>query len=302
MIEISVVFPTHNRQKVVEMALRSFDRQTTPGDRYEVVIVDDGSRDQTVERVKKLAPKLKYRVVVLSQKKLGCAAARNKAIKKAQGKVILHINDDTIAHPDLIKKHLEFHQRHPNEKFGLLGYVTWHPELTVTPFMYWLEHGGPYFSFSEIEGKEAGWERFWTCNISLKKKFLLENGLFDEEFPTAAWEDVELGYRLGKAGLQLLYDKKAIGYHYHLTNIHSIKNKMLANGRSALLLKKKMPQNLLPPLAKFPKLFLLLDAIFFLKPVVFLLEQLALFAETRFSAGLIFNLVLLHYRIKGLRE
>jgi len=302
MIELSVVIPTYNKKKTLQMTLQALNCQDYDFDKFEVIIVDDGSTDGTIKEIKNLIPKLKFKTSILSQTNQGPASARNRGIKKARGKIVLIINNDTIATSDLVKRHFEFHQKHPDEKFGLLGYVTWHPDLRVTPFMYWLEHGGPYFSFSEIKGRKAGWERFWTCNISLKKKFLLENGLLNEEFPYAAWEDIELGYRLGKAGLQLLYDKHAVGYHYHPTTIDSIKNKMKANGESAMILKKKLPKNLLPPLAKFPRLAIILDTIFFFKPSFFLLEKIALWAETRINLGLIFDLLLLHWRIEGLRE
>lgn len=302
MIKLSVIIPTYNKPKILRMTLESLDKQIYPKDNFEVIVIDDGSIPNAQAEVKNFAKQLDINFVFLTQKHQGPAAARNKGIKKAKGKIVLIINDDTITIPDLIKRHVEFHQKHPDENFGLLGYVTWHPKLKVTPFMYWLEHGGPYFSFCEIKGRKAGWERFWTCNISLKKKFLLEDGLFDEDFPYAAWEDVELGYRLGKASLRLLYDKKAIGYHYHPTTISSIKNKMRANGESAMILKEKLPRNLLPPLAKFPQMAIFLDTIFFSKPILSLLEKIAFWAEKRYSLGLIFDVLLLHYRIEGIKR
>lgn len=302
MIEISVVIPTYNKSRVLEMTLKALSKQGYSQNQFEIIIIDDGSTDGTVERATSLAKIFKYKTTIIRQSHQGPAAARNKGIKKARGRVVLIINDDTIPTADLIYRHADFHQKHPQENLGLLGYVTWHPSLKVTPFMHWLEHGGPYFSFDKIKGKYAGWERLWTCNISFKKEFLLKNGLFDEEFPYAAWEDVELGYRLSKNGLKLLYDKNAAGYHYHPTTIHSIKNKMIANGESALIMKRKIPKNVLPPIAKTPitQLFIFFDFLFY--PLIVVLEKVSYLAETKWKIAPIFTLVLLHYRIIGLRK
>lgn len=302
MIELSVIIPTYNKPEILKMTLESLARQTFPKNQFEVMVIDDGLPPETRQKIKNFLSQIKLNLSFLAQVHKGPAAARNKGIKKAKGEIVLIINDDTVVTKDLLKKHYEFHQKYPAENFGLLGLVTWHPDLEITPFMYWLEHGGPYFSFWSIKGKEAGWQRFWTCNISLKKDFLLKNGLFDEEFPYAAWEDVELGYRLGKAGLRLFYDKKALGYHYHPTTIMSIKNKMRANGGSALLLRNKLPAEFLPPLARWPKLTVFLDNIFFSKPIVFLLEKLSFWAEKKIGLGAVFDLVLLHYRVGGLKS
>ncbi|MBI5465412.1 glycosyltransferase [Candidatus Gottesmanbacteria bacterium] len=301
MIELSVVIPTYNKKEILKKALRALNNQSCGSDKFEVIMIDDGSNDGTEKEIKNLIPKLKFKTSIFFQKHQGPAAARNKGIKKAQGKIVLITNDDTIATPDLLARHLEFHRRN-GENFALLGFVTWHPSLTVTPFMYWLEHGGPYFSFDKIKGKEAGWERLWTCNISFKKKFLLENGLFDEEFPSAAWEDVELGYRLGQVGLKLVYNKKAVGYHYHPTTITSIKDKMKNNGHSVLILKKKIPNRYLPPLGRYPSFFVFFDKIIFNPFFLFLLEKVCLFFEDKLNLGVFYDLLLLHYRIKGLKK
>lgn len=302
MIKLSVVIPTYNKPEILKTTLESLARQTLPKNQFEVIVIDDGSSTKVQHQIKNFLSNLNLNISFLTQVHKGPAAARNKGIKKAKGKIVLIINDDTIVTPDLLERHYDFHQKNPQENFGLLGYVTWHPDLKITPFMYWLEHGGPYFSFHQIKGKEAGWQRFWTCNISLKRSFLLKNGLFDEEFSYAAWEDVELGYRLDKAALRLFYDKKGVGYHYHPTTVKLIKNKMRKNGESVLILKKKLPREFLPPLGKYPRLATVLDSVLLSKPITLLLEKLVMFAERRFCWGFIFDLLLLHYRIEGVKS
>ncbi|MEK7064535.1 MAG: glycosyltransferase [Patescibacteria group bacterium] len=301
MIELSVIIPTYNRSDILGKTLTALDSQTVSPNRFETIIIDDGSSRRELLDIKQLTRGRKYSTKLLLQKHKGPAAARNKGILKARGGVVLIINDDTVPGPNLIERHLLYHRHKQKENYGLLGKVVWHPEIKVTPFMHWLENGGPYFSFNSIEGKNAGWQRLWTCNVSLKRSFLLPHGLFDEEFPDAAWEDIELGYRLHLAGLVLLYDRTALGYHYHPTSIASIINKMKANGRNLVLIRKKLPQRYWPPLAKHPRLLIFLDRI----SGIALLARISRFIPQVFDrrgVGKLYDLILLHYRISGFQE
>jgi len=299
-MEISVIIPTFNRKEILEKTLNAFNNQIDGLKRFEVIVVDDGSTDNTINHLKKYF-RPRYSLKILSQTNKGPAAARNLGINKAKGKIVLIINDDTIPSPQMINEHLEFHQNHSQDNYALLGLVTWYPELEITPFMYWLENGGPYFNFNSIKGKNAGWRKFWTCNISLKRKFLIEGGLFDETFSTAAWEDVEFGYRLYKNKLRLRYNSEAVGFHYHPTDIKSIKNKMISNGYFSLMLRNKLPKRQLPPLAKYSRMAIILDNIFFVYPVFKIIERIAIMIENKIKIGLLFQLLLLHYRILGLK-
>lgn len=300
MIELSVVIPTYNRTAILKKTLESLGRQTADRKCFEVIIIDDGSSQKELIVLKQLVKKQKIKTTLLLQKHQGPAAARNRGIRQAKGKIVLIINDDTVPHRDLIKKHIVFHQSQPGNEIGLLGQVTWHPDIKISKFMEWLENGGPYFDFNSIKGHIAGWQRLWTCNVSLKREFLLTKGLFDEEFPDAAWEDVELGYRLHRSGFVLHYDENALGYHYHPTTIASIGNKMKANGGNLVLIRQKLPQEYWPPLAKHPRLAIFLDRILCLG---FLARASQIFSVVfdQFSVGLLSDLILLHYRIVGLK-
>lgn len=302
MIKLTVVIPTYNREEVLRKTLLALVSQTVNKSSFEVIIIDDGSGKKAVEFTKSLVRSLPYQTTFLLQNHRGPASARNLGIKKAKGKIVLIINDDTVPSPELVERHLLFHKENTDQSHALLGYLTWHKDLEITPFMHWLENGGPYFSYQKIRGKIAGWQKLWTCNISFKRDFLLDNGLFDEEFREAAWEDVELGYRLSKKGFRLFYDKKAIGFHYHPTSVQTIKNKMMANGRAAILLRAKLPYNLLPPIAKpkITKTLIAIDRLFSLP--ILLAEKMAIFLENKYVISFLYELVLLHYRILGVKS
>ncbi|MDI6704267.1 MAG: hypothetical protein QME40_06335 [bacterium] len=142
----------------------------------------------------------------------------------------------------MIEEHINYHNRYPEENKAVLGYVTWHPDLDVTPFMWWLENGGPQFSFNTIiEEKKEDCEIFYTSNISLKHQFLLSNRLlFDEDFLYASHEDTEFWYRLKELNLKVIYNPNAVGYHMHQVVMSEYcRNRQIKEGISRILLYTK---------------------------------------------------------------
>jgi hypothetical protein len=88
------------------------------------------------------------------------------------------------------------------------------PVPPPTPFMRWL--AGALFDYSGIDDPhDVGGGRFFTINISAKTGFVREVGGFDESFPAAAHEDIDLGLRLEARGLRLAYDPGAVVEHHH---------------------------------------------------------------------------------------
>jgi glycosyltransferase involved in cell wall biosynthesis len=217
---LSVIIPTYNRKEILDKSLAALFNQTYPKSNYEIIVIDDGSTDGTERKMKEIMENSSVSLKYFRQENKGPAAARNVGIKNAKGEILLFIGDDIIATSNLIEEHVNYHNLYPKENTAILGYVTWHPDLEVTPFMYWLENGGPQFSFNAItEDKKENCGNFCTVNISLKRQFLLHHGLFSEDFPYASHEDIELGYRLEEKGLKIIYKPSAVGYHMHPVTI-----------------------------------------------------------------------------------
>jgi len=179
------------------------------------VIVDDGSTDGTrsvVDEVERLAP---FRIRYSYQPNQGPSSARNRGIEMAKTCLLLLTDDDMIPQPDLVATHVEWHRKHSEPSLALLGLVKWSPELKPTPFMKWYGEAGPLFAYGVIRKKrELDFRYFYSCNLSVKTEFLKSFGKFDERFHMAAYEDNELGFRLGRAGLRLFFDARAVAYHY----------------------------------------------------------------------------------------
>ena len=240
-LSLTVIIPTYNRKDILKKCLNALFNQTYPQSDYEIIVVDDGSTDGTERLVKCLLNDSPCVVRYFKQENKGPAAARNSGIKNVSAKIVLFIGDDIVATSNLIAEHMKWHLRNSEENVAVLGYVTWSPELRITPFMRWLENGGPQFYYHELEGKEtASYKQFYTSNISLKRHFLLRNGLFDEAFKYAAYEDTELGYRLARKGLKILYNEKATGYHLHRVNFKTFCKRQKLAGRSVVIFNKQL--------------------------------------------------------------
>jgi GT2 family glycosyltransferase len=149
----------------------------------------------------------------LYQDNAGANRARNRAIAQARGRLLLLINDDTIAAPDMLAEHLAAHSRYPDMHVAVLGRMTVSPELPLSRL-------APLHLDRAFEGLSDGsvldWRAFFTCNVSVKKALLDAGGLFEERL--RYHEDLELAWRLSAHGLQVIYRAQALGWHHHYLN------------------------------------------------------------------------------------
>jgi len=197
-MDVTVQICSRNRKDLLKRALEALFEQVYPCDKFEIIVVDDGSEDGTSEMVKELIEKSPCNLILITQPHSGLAVGRNAAIKKAQGEIIIFIDDDIIADPNFIAEHMKSHTKYP--KSIIRGWVNHTPNL---------DRRIPKFNMADISTSY-----FWTSNVSVAKKYLFEVGLFDEDFKEYGWEDLELGRRLKKHGLIRRYNNKAVVFHY----------------------------------------------------------------------------------------
>lgn len=240
-----MVIPTRNRVDILAETLARLAAQETEIP-FEVLVVDDGSTDTTVATVRALAARSPVPVSVLEQQARGPAAARNRGIAVARGSTCLFIGDDTWPRPDLVERHGRLHRRRREPQAALLGHVQWAPESRPSPFMNWL-NTGVQFDFDQISDPEdVRGSCFYTANVSAKTSFLRANGGFDEAFPDAAFEDIELGLRLERAGMRLAYDSDAVVEHVHPFDLPASLSRMRRLGCHAVTLHDRVPDWPLP--------------------------------------------------------
>jgi glycosyltransferase involved in cell wall biosynthesis len=219
---LTVIIPTFNRRGVLKKALEGYLAQTAAQSIRELIVIDDGSTDETALMVREIAAGSPFEIRYLRQENKGPAAARNHGIREAVSDIILFTDDDIVPSRRLVAEHLAWHTRNPDHNIAVLGYVTWAPEVKATPFMMWYGADGQLFSYAHFAGhKQLEFTDFYSCNVSLKREFIRSNGGFDEDFKIAAYEDTELAFRLQKARMQLLYNPEASAYHMQKVSFES---------------------------------------------------------------------------------
>jgi glycosyltransferase involved in cell wall biosynthesis len=237
-MELTVIIPTRGRRAILRETLDRLEAQQDDAE-FEVVVVDDGSTDGTVEMVRNHAARLAFPLMLIEQPRRGPAAARNRALAVAQAPVCLFIDDDSWPRAGLLARHRDFHRRRPEREAALLGLIAVAPAPPPTPFMLWLANvNHPH---DDIEDPEAaGGFRFLTGNVSVKSGFLRDVGGFDER-QRPAHEDIDLGLRLEHRGMRLAYDADAVVDHYQPADLPATIERMSGIGRSLALLAERHP-------------------------------------------------------------
>ena len=244
MYALSLIMPCHNRAHDLARTLQGYERQAGSA-RFEIVAVDDGSSDGTHELLRAYHPgRFSLRVERL-ERSGGPAAARNRGLDLVQGPLVLFVGDDIVPDPRLIDAHLAAHARAPDGGVAVLGRVVWPNDLPVNTLMTHIDGvGAQQFSYHYLQdGAEYDYRHLYTANVSLKTAFLRSTGArFDTEFPYAAMEDAELGYRLERRGLRIRFDAAATGYHYHYHTIWSFAVRQYRAGLMVATLVEKHPE------------------------------------------------------------
>lgn len=235
--DVSVVKPTFNRCSMLRDSLLSLCHQTLPPSKFEVIVVDDGSVDNTPEILQCMS--LPYRLITVRQSNRGLADARNAGILRASGEVVCFLDDDILAHPRLLEEHLLSHQADPN--LVVIGTLPYPPHQQETPLLWYLRKIGHYDLYQRWRSQRNGFAVV-NGNSSVRRKHLLRVGMYDTDFRGYGGEDRELGYRLQRAGLRFEYNRRAIGYHYCVKVFQEFCNEMESSGKAIVTMYYKHPE------------------------------------------------------------
>ncbi len=217
---VSVIIPTYNRLSFLRETLRALSEQSYPSALIEVVVVDDCSHDETPAFIEGLDTPFKL-VSVRHATNKGRAAARNTAIRKASGDLVLFVDDDMRSKPDLIAQHVAFQESHGESM--VIGSALQAPELGLSTVYAYLDRMGVH---KLRPGSRAPARYFVTNNSSVPRKALLDVGLFNESFTNYGFEDTEIAFRLEDSlGLATWYCGEAVAYHLHGQSLDDILGK-----------------------------------------------------------------------------
>jgi glycosyltransferase involved in cell wall biosynthesis len=210
-MRVSIVIPTFNRSLLLPLTIPALANQrTTPDLDYEVIFVSNGSTDNSgvilQEAVSQYPGKFRY---FRCPPTGGPSAPRNIGIRAATGDVIIILDDDVLPDADLLLRHAGFHKLHPEPHHAALGEVYIPPHLLDDPMS--LFHSFPYDQVRNLD--RLSYLHFWTCNVSIKRHFMLAAGMFDERF--LYYEDMICAHRLASQGMHLHFLPAARGQHLH---------------------------------------------------------------------------------------
>jgi GT2 family glycosyltransferase len=230
-MRLTIQFCTYKRPQLLTRVLEACFGQTLPSDQYEVVLVNDGSPDNTQEVIERIRPLARCRFEVIHQPNGGLAKARNAGIARATGERIVFIDDDVLPTPEFAAEHLRSDER--SGDVIVRGGVINTASFDALPSAHWTiaNYSGNYF---------------WTTNVSVRRARLDRvGGRFDEAFSEYGWEDIELGMRLRKIGTKAVFNKHALAFHYKpppaATNVDGILRQVRAQARTAVQLYDRHP-------------------------------------------------------------
>ena len=208
---ISVVIPTLNRAELLTRTIESIESQTVSRNRYEVIVVDNNSTDDTQLVLADCAdryPNLRF----TSEIRPGAAATRNAGLQCADGDIVLFIDDDIEADPELIEGHLRCHDEYSD--VSGIGTIRTQWESTRDPFLRYLRDRRIYNPHTLGSG-EMDFSYYHTGNVSTSRDMLNAVGGFDERFSVYGMEDIELGYRLEHIGCRMVSSPNSVGTHHY---------------------------------------------------------------------------------------
>lgn len=185
-VDVSVVVPVRDRATVIGDLLHALESQTLRRERFEVIVTDDASRDQTARIVDHWVSQDPTRRVLIHGSGRGPAPARNLALQRARGKWIAFTDSDTIPYPDWLESALAALEREGTE--AIEGAVEPWPPDAVGPFTH------------HVANDSGG--RFMTANMVYSRALLDRLQGFDERFAHFL-EDSDLAFRARAAGARI---------------------------------------------------------------------------------------------------
>lgn len=236
-MEISVVIPTHNRREIVKRTLKTLFTQSLSADRYEVVVVVDGSTDGTVENLRELHPACGFQVI--EQENRGPASARNTGYRAASAALVLFLDDDMLCDPELVEAHLNAHTA--GASIAAFGAIFLSPDSppSLAAECFKREIGSSHLKRTSDASLVWQLRECVFSNASLSRTTLEELGGFDESFRMR--EDLEFGIRLFQAGVQPLPLPTAIACQYYNKTSEDLIRDAQKFASADLLLAQKHP-------------------------------------------------------------
>lgn len=254
----SVIVATYNRCELLRECLESLALQSISKLEYEIIIINDGSTDDTENLLIEFAknnPELKFRV--FNQKNCGPAKARNVGIFNSLGDILFFTDDDCVVPKNWIQSISEGYDRH-SDVIGVGGWYVYEGEKLKSMYVTYTTYCS-LRTWRNMYKEEIKTDQFLqtpagnTSNMSYRKSILLKMGGFDETLEFVGYVDWELKKRIMDSGHSLLYIPFHVLHNKPLSTKEIIR-KFFNRGRGAFHLTNKNPElyiNYYPSINKF---------------------------------------------------
>ena len=175
-MDASIIIPTRDRAAWLPTCLAHLEQQTFPAARFEIIVVDDGSMDDTYSVLQRYAQGAPVRIRPIRTERAGFAAARNKGVALATGTMLLFFAEDELASPRLLENHWRAH-RGPHGECCLAGEIHIHPQLSPDSFTRLSINDSPdHDEYAE----QVLYLDAQPSNLSISRALFEQTGGFDE--------------------------------------------------------------------------------------------------------------------------
>lgn len=198
--KVAVVIPTHNRAALIERLLFALEKQTVSAEEFEVVIVDDGSSDDTAGVLERFRSATRLNLRTLrAEAPQGPAAARNRAWRGTTAPVVAFTDDDCVPDPEWLRAGLTAFEGRARIVVG----------RTKPPQEQMALAAQPFSRVMDVRSSEL----YETCNVFYRRRELETVGGFDERFRRPSGEDTHLGMSVRDLGVEAVFAPDAVVLH-----------------------------------------------------------------------------------------
>ena len=239
--KFDVIVPCYNVEHIVEKSLDSILSQKYPKDKFSVIVIDDGSTDNTLKHLNRFNSEQNFTLISLESNK-GLSAARNHGIRNGNSEIVCFIDSDMVVQSDwLLKMEKIFMLR---EIIGVIGEIALPKEEIpnrLDDYFYSKLRGARQF------GKEAiiGPTWFLFNNSAVKRSAIEKTALFDEKITYYGGEDTDLAIRIWDLfPNSFYYSSQIVAEHYHKRTVEQFCSQMEIYGKHNLpILLKRYPEH-----------------------------------------------------------
>jgi cellulose synthase/poly-beta-1,6-N-acetylglucosamine synthase-like glycosyltransferase len=226
---VSIVVPVYNGERTIEECIKSLLDLEYPKEKYEIIVVDNNSTDNSIEIAKK------YPVRLLYEGKQSSYAARNLGIKNTKGEIVAFTDADCIADKGWLKQLVKNFEEKTTAGVG--GEILAYPPENIIERYSVKSNILSQKSFFEFKLANLKMPFIATANAAYKKGILNVIGLFDDSFTSGG--DVDLSWRITFKDYRIVYEPKAIIYHRHRTTLYGLFRQFFRYGEGQPKLFKK---------------------------------------------------------------